>query len=499
MELEFQKSILSCLMPAVQEVQNSEQTQEIKLPDGMPDIGRVICAWGQAILRGKEWRSDNVAFTGGMMVWVLYAPEDGTAERCIDGWIPFQMKWDLPDNSPEGTIRISCLPRFVDARSVSPRKIMVRAGMAAMAEAMVPMEAEVLSPENVPEDVQLLRNRYPIRFAVEAGEKAFVVDEDLTLPGSAPIPEKLIYYNLHPKVTDQKVIANKIVFRGTGELHILYRCEEGQLCSWTFSIPFSQYGELRTDHSPDAQSDMVVSPTSLELDLDDEGHLRFKGGLVGQYRITDKKMVELVQDAYSPERELQVDMDQLQLPAILESRRENIYGEQTIPADANVAVDVSFLPDFPRQRKGENGVEMEYPGTFQVLYYGEDGLLRSGTARFDGQQMIAAGDGSQVTVMPMNTEEPQGISGNGNILIKGELPLEMITTTTQGIPMVTGLELGQKRQPDPARPSLILRRAGNGGLWDIAKSTNSTLEAIRQANNLQNEPTSGQILLIPVS
>lgn len=498
MELQFQKSILSCLEPAVQEVQNSEQTQEIKLPDGMPDIGRVISAWGQAILRGKEWRSDSVAFSGGMMVWVLYAPEDGSEERCIDGWIPFQMKWDLPDNTPEGTIRMTCLPRFVDARSVSPRKIMVRAGMAAMAEAMVPKQAEVFAPDNVPEDVQLLRTRYPVRLPVEAGEKAFVMDEELTLPGSAPVPEKLVYYNLRTKVTDQKVMANKIVFRGTGELHVLYRCEEGQLCSWTFSMPFSQYGELRGEHSADAQSDMVVSPTSLELDLDEEGHLRFKGGLVGQYRITDKQMLELTQDAYSTGRELQVHMDALELPVVLESRRENIYGEQTIPAEANVAADVSFLPDFPRQRRGDNGIEMELPGTFQVLYYGEDGMLRSGTARFEGQHAIAADENSRIVAMPMNTEEPQAVSGNGNILTKGELPLEMTTTTSQGIHMVTGVELGQQRQSDPGRPSLILRRAGNGGLWDIAKSTNSTLEAIRLANNLQNEPTPGQILLIPV-
>lgn len=498
MELQFQKSILSCLAPALQEVQNSEQTQEIKLPEAMPDIGRVISAWGQPILRSKEWRSDSVAFSGGMMVWVLYAPEDGSAERCIDGWIPFQMKWDLPDRTPEGTVRIHCMPRFVDARSVSPRKLMVRAGMTAMAEAMVPRQAQVYTPDNVPEDVQLLKQRYPVRLPVEAGEKAFAMDEDLVLPVSAPQPEKLIYYTLRPKVNDQKVMSNKIVFRGTGELHVLYRCEEGQLCSWTFSVPFSQYDELTGEYSADAQSDMVVSPTSLELNLDDEGHLRFKGGMVGQYRITDKQMLELTQDAYSPGRELQLNMESLELPMVLENRRENIYGEQTIPAEANLAADVNFLPEFPRQRRTESGVEMELPGTFQVLYYGEDGMLRSGTGRFEGQQNIPADENSRIMVTPMNIEEPQAISGNGTILVKGEVPLEMTATTTQGMPMVTGLELGQARQPDPSRPSLILRRAGSGGLWDIAKGANSTMEAIRQANNLENEPTPGQLLLIPV-
>ena len=36
MEFEFQKSACPCLETVLREVQNVEQTQEIKLPDGMP-------------------------------------------------------------------------------------------------------------------------------------------------------------------------------------------------------------------------------------------------------------------------------------------------------------------------------------------------------------------------------------------------------------------------------------------------------------------------------
>lgn len=497
MELTFKKSLLSCLDTAVREIRSAEQTQEIKLPDGMPDIGRIIASWGQCILRGKEWRSDSISFSGGMMVWVLYAPEDGSAERCIDAWIPFQMKWDLPEGTPEGRIRVTCLARFVDARSVSARKIMVRAGMTAMAEAFVPMEAETYAPDSTPENVELLRSTYPVRLPKEAGEKTFLMDEELTLPGSAPQPEKIVYFRMNPRITDKKVLGSKVVFRGNGNLHALYRSEEGQLHGWDFELPFSQYAELDGEHGTDAQADISLSPTSLELEMDDEGHLRFKSGLVAQYLITDKQMLELIEDAYSPGRELNIQTQSLEVPTVLENRRENIYGEQTIPAEANVTADVSFLSDFPRQRRSENGVEMEIPGTFQVLYYGEDGVLRSGTARWEGSQSMSADENSQIIAFP-TPMEPQAAAGSGQILAKADIPMEMTTVTRQSIPMVTGVELGEARQPDPNRPTLILRRAGDSRLWDIAKGTGSTMEAIRRANNLQNEPTPNQILLIPV-
>lgn len=498
MELNFEKTILSCLDTAVQEVLNSEQTQEIKLPDGMPDIGHILSAWGQVILRSKEWRSDSIAFSGGIMVWVLYAPEDGSPERCIDAWIPFQMKWDLPDGTPEGHIRIQCLPRFVDARSVSARKIMVRAGVAVMATALAPRSVEVYAPEEVPEGVELLRSVYPVRLPMEAGEKSFLQDEDLTLPDSAPQPDQLVYYQLNPRITDKKVLSNKVVFRGNTNLHLLYRSDEGQLHSWDYEVPFSQYVDLNGEHGSDALADILLSPTSLELEVDDEGHLRLKCGIVAQYLITDKQLLELIEDAYSPGRELELRTEMLEIPAVLENRRESIYGEQAISAEANVAADTNFLPDFPRQHRTENGVEMELPGTFQVLYYGEDGGLHAGTAHWEGRQSLNADLNCQITAVPMPFQA-QASAGNGSILAKAELPLEITATAHQGIPMVTGVGVGEERRLDPGRPSLILRRAGDKRLWDIAKDSGSTMEAIRKANNLQEEPAPNQMLLIPVS
>ena len=498
MELQFQKSACSCLNTAVREVQNQELTQEMKLTDGMPDIGRVLSAWGQGIMRSKEWRGDSVALSGGMMVWVLYAPEDGTNPRCISGWIPFQMQWPLPDGTREGNIRIRCLTRFADARSVSPRKLMLRAGVGVMAEVFSPMEGEIYAPTEVPEDVELLRRHYPLRLPKEAGEKPFLLDEELRLPESAPQPEKLLCFTLRPEVTDKKVLANKVVFRGNGNLHVLYLSEEGRLCAWDFELPFSQFDELQSSHSGDAQADVALMPTSLELEADDEGLLRLKCGLVGQYVIDDQEVVEIVEDAYSRTRELKPQTEMTELPAVLDARREMIYGEQTLPVETDRVVDTAFLPDFPRQRRREDGVDLEMTGNLQMLYYGEDGSLQSANARWEGNCSLSADGDSRIACLPMGVPQPQMSRSGGGMTAKFQLPMDIVTTAAGGIPVVTGLELGEKREPDESRPSLILRRAGGSGLWETAKTCGSTVAAIRNANHLQEEPEAGQMLIIPV-
>lgn len=497
MEMGFEKKRIACLDTALQQVQNSEQTLELKLQEGMPDAGQILTAWGQPVLRSKEWREDAVQFSGGMMVWVLYAPEDGSEEQCVQGWIPFQMRWDLPDAMPEGTLRLRCLTRFVDARSTSPRKILVRAGLAAMAEAYVPVELEIAEPKESSESVALLQNTYPVRLMKEAGEKTFQMEEELYLPDSAPKVKQLISWRLSPRITDHRVLTDKVVFRGNGNLHVVYRSDAGQLHGWDFELPFSQYADLRGAYGSDARIETALMPTGLELELRENGTLDLRSGMTAQYLVTDKQPVTIVEDAYSPGWDLVVNRETLMAPVVLENRRENIYAEQTIPAASNLTADVQFLPDYPRQRSVEGGVQLEYPGQFQVLYYDEERRLRGATCRWEGKGTLPAGESSGISAVPM-VPEVQAITGNGNILVKAELPVELTATTKQEIPMVNGVEPGQQKQSDPDRPSLILRRSDGSSLWEIAKAAGSTMEAIRQANGLTGEPKPEQMLLIPV-
>ena len=64
--------------------------------------------------------------------------------------------------------------------------------------------------------------------------------------------------------------------------------------------------------------------------------------------------------------------------------------------------------------------------------------------------------------------------------------------------MVTGLELGDLEEPDPNRPSIVLCRAGERSLWEIAKEAGAVLQDILDANELSGEPEREQMLLIPI-
>lgn len=498
MEIQFKKEDLFWLHCPVGDVRNVEQTQEIKLTDGMPDIGRVLAAWGQPVLRSKEWNPDSFGISGGMKVWVLYAPEDGSTVRCLEGWIPFTMQWDLPPGTSEGQIRVLMRTRFVDARSVSPRKVMVRAGMAALGEGYVPGQSSTYIPEEVPEDVQLLTASYPLRMCLEAGEKTFTLDEELSLPSSCPEAKKLIYAALQPAVEDQRVLGNRLVYRGSANLHVLYMSEEGQLFSWDFPVSISQFADLKGNYGNEARGDILLAVTDMDISLDDEGHFRLKGGIAAQYTVDDLQMVRGVEDAYSVTRELEMERESESLPVILETAERKLTARQHLPQEANVVADVSFTHEFPRQRRMGDTVEVEQPGTFQVLYYSPEGSLQASTARWEGKTELEASPEVRLQLISKGFPEPRGQITAEGIELTAQLPMTWQAASRQQTENVHSLRIGEAREPDPGRPTLILCRAGEESLWQMARENGSTMDAIREASGLEGEPEPGQMLLIPV-
>lgn len=498
MEQNFRKMSFDCLRQAARNVHNEEQTQEVRLPDAMPDIGRVLCAWGQPVIRSKEWRSGSMSVSGGVMAWALYAPEDGSEPQSVETWIPFQMRWDFPETERDGTVIVACLLRSVDARSIAARKLLIRVSISVMGEALEPTKMEISVPEDVPEDVQLLRKNYPVRMPKEAGEKTFLLDEELVLPASCPQVEKVIYYTLQPQIIDRKVMADKVVFRGAALVHLLYAGSDGGVKSWDFEIPFSQYTDLEREHDQNATANVVMAVTNLELEKEEQGSLRLKAGLTGQYVIYGEEQLSLVEDAYSPSRSVSVQSDTVPIPALLDMCQETMHLEQSLDISGSQIVDVFFSTEHPSVAVEENMAELTVEGTAQVLFCDQSGALASSVAKTEGAWRIPCDPNGKVQPIACPSGSPKAALGGG-ASVRCDVAVEAAVTAQQGLPMVTGLELGEMNEPDPARPSLVLKRADDQGLWNVAKQCGSTVEAIRKANHLTDEPVIGQILLIPIA
>lgn len=494
LDFQFEKKPIAYLRTVMRQVQTQEQTQEVRLPEEMPDIGDVLASWGQVLLRGKEWRSGGMHVSGGVMMWVLYAPEDGSQPRCVEAWLPFQLKWEFPTQEQDGVIMAYPLLRSVDARSTAARKIMARASVSVLAEAMCPGETVVYEPVDLPKDIHILKNRYPMCVPAESGEKAFSMEETLHLPDAMATPARILRYELRPEATEERLLADKLIFRGTAVVHVLFADSDGNLHSWMTDVPFSQYAELNREYADEGKASVCMAVTNLELELDPTGALVLKAGLTGQYTIFDCMDVQLVEDAYSPMRPVQIQNTQLQLPAVLESMTQTYTPEVSVENSEDQIVDVAFYPEHGRAYYEDGQMVAEMSGNFQLLCKDPEGRLHGQQSRWEDRwTMPASGNVKADTVLtPVGKYENYG-TGAG-----ARLRLDMQTVAQAGMLMVTGLEFGEMEEPNPDRPSLILCKIGQESLWDVAKRTGSTVESIMQINGLQQEPEADRMLLVPV-
>ncbi len=498
MELPFEKTVCRFWKQKLYTMRSVEQTQEVKLPDSMADVGRIVSSWAQVILRSKDWRGSGVGLSGGVMVWVLYAPEgDGPMQR-LESWIPWKCHVDFPDKSdtPDGVIRVEAMVTGVDARSLSSRKLMLRCSLGLLVEAMVPDSVELYAPGTLPEDVQTLNRNYPLRLTREMGEKSFRMEEHLELPAGLPKVSGLIYYRLEPEVVDQKVMGGKGVFRGVGNLHLLYFDPDNRLCTADFEVPFAQYMELEGEYEDDAQTQCLLALTSLELESQEDG-LELKCGLIGQYMVTAETVVAMLEDAYSPSRTVELQYATVELPAWLDQRQETLDFSQTIPGDDAMLADQAFLGSPPGVSRRSDGAAVEVEGTFQAVLQSPDGTCTGKTAHETQTYPVSTGCDTVCYARPKGRTglRKEGIQWR----MDTQVLLSIYSLCAQPMEMVTGMKLGALQPPDPERPSVIIRAKGKGStLWDIAKENGSTVSSIQRMNHLEKEPEDDRLLLIPV-
>ena len=125
-------------------------------------------------------------------------------------------------------------------------------------------------------------------------------------------------------------------------------------------------------------------------------------------------------------------------------------------------------------------------------------MLQAKTEPWSHTVQLPAAEKSKIYTSISQAQSPVPMPLSDGVRLNSQLRLEATTMAELELPMVTALEVGEMLQPDPNRPSLLLQRMGDGDLWSLAKATGSTVEAIRDANGLQDEPAPDQMLLIPV-
>ena len=96
MGLTVKRSEISCCEKVFEYSMPLEEASETVVPDTMPDVERILCADGTALIRSKELGDGHISLAGSVQCTVLYAPEGGAGICALDVGIPAALELDAP-------------------------------------------------------------------------------------------------------------------------------------------------------------------------------------------------------------------------------------------------------------------------------------------------------------------------------------------------------------------------------------------------------------------
>ncbi len=505
MELELDRIQLYGFDAVLDTTLPREETLEMIVPDACPDILRVVETDGKVLLGRREAMDGHLELSGSFKVSVLYLPDGESGVRHLDVTIPFTCTVEGRDVTPGCVVVASARLCRADTRAVNPRKVLVRAEAAIALTVFAPRSdtvcGKVLDAEA--QGVEQLTETQEVYLTACVQEKPFPCADEISLPMSKPAPAELLKSRVCLSRGEAKIIGNKLIFKGSANVSLLYRGEDDGLYTAGGELPFSQIMEV-SGVGEEAECELTLALSGAECALDSGGDPRLvtvNVEVLAQAVVRELRVVEVLSDAYSTKEYLSAQWDSCAVEGLLDQglRTQSLREVWETVTPLREVVDCrAAVGAVTRQQEGEKLI-LSAPVEVQVLYLGEDGELCSA---------------SHCVTVPCPLELPEGCvcfcqcevvgdvyasAAMGGIEARFSLDFRFCALARRQLTSLSALAPGEVPESSGEQPSLVLRMLEGGErLWDVAKTYGTTIGDIISANELEGEAAAaGRLLLIP--
>lgn len=502
MELDVKTAGISCWRRTFELRETVEQALELVVPDTMPDVERILCTEGEALIRAKDCTEGKFSLSAAINVTLLYAPEGEAGLRRLNAALPVELERDAPGAGADTMPVIDLRLVSVDARMLNPRKLLIRAALAVTALGYAPGEQLFRTgPEgDDAAGIEVFKTSCRISPAVCVREKTFIVADEYRLPSGLPEPEDCIAYSIAPTLTGIRSLGTKLVFSGRVRVSVLYSAaDNAEPYSAEFETEFSQMLETDTElNEPEAEVYIIQTAAYIEPGTLAEGGrgITAELHLVAQVVCMDTTEVSYLADCYCNSRELSYEREALTVEQLVKrtARREVISETAAATPPAAAVCRVSCTAGEARADAGR----IKCPLTATVVYKDAEGRYYSALRRLTLDTASGMAEDEVADCVRVTCTEAAASPSREGLELRLGVDIELVSKRRVETSQVCAISLGDSRNL-AALPSLIVLRGGeNDSLWELSKQNCSTAGAIAAASCIEEgESIAGRLLLIP--
>lgn len=486
---------------------------DVNVSDRLPDIGHKITETGEIIVDSVKASQNKIAISGKLNFKIMYKAQAAEVDiHKLEGNMNFDEIINMEGIEDGDTISVDLSIDDLSIDVINSRKISVKAVITVVAiaenisdEEFV-VELEDSSIEYIKEPIELTR------LAVKKKDLLRVREEINLVSGKLNINE-LIWNTANLSKQQIKLAENKVLVSGEIAVFILYSAEEGPLQWVDINVPFSGAIDVpgcSEEMIPQIELKLKGAEIEAKPDLDGEQRMFSLDGIVNvDIKLYEEHCFDVVKDAYSKSKDIilkdkKIDYEALLTKNITKGKvnekfqinsLENVHIMQICSTVADVKLDdTSLRPE---------GIMVEGVLDISVLYICSDDAnpLRCMHESIPFSQMIEINDikeNSVFNIRGMLEQISANMAGSDEIEIKGVILLDCTVFDKMKKNVVMDYEEKEYDMEKIANmPGIVGYICKSGDtLWSIAKKFYTSVDCIKNINEITDNPKEGQMLII---
>ncbi len=488
---------------------------DIIVPDVKPDMSVILQTDARTCIDKTETSVDKCSFSGRLELSVLYLAKNSPQPvQCIMLSAPFEDYMNVDGINKDMWVEVNVDITNIDYRMLNDRKVSYKAilGVTITADSARTHDV-VVHIKEVPEN-QLQKRVLHLDRRIDNREERLMIKEKISVPSGKPNIREVLQSMVQVSNKDVRVGTGRVSINGELNVTTLYKAdnEERVIEFLENELPFSGTVEI-----PGVKDDMfadislVVMDQMAKIEPDQDGESRvvsIEANIGVLIRVHSQETLEILEDAYCINKSLELSKTPIKYPRLISRNKNQTQVKEVIQIDdecpdilqilrVNGKVKVDDL------RVIEDKVLVEGYVETDILYVAQsdERPIYSHKALVPYKQIIetkGARGNMQVKLAP--TIDHVGF----NMLSNRELELRLlIGFNTQIIEhremsMITDISFQEldKSYLDSFASMTVYIVQKDDNLWKVAKRYNTSIDDIREINELDGEISAGQRLLI---
>lgn len=479
---------------------------DFTLPDYCPDIGKLLKCRAVPVITMREVRANNICIEGVCSIRVLYIDELDKNVRCCERELPFSANVPVADAQEACRVEAKANMSYINCRAAGQRRLDIHGAFNINVCVYAAQETEFLSGAQGA-GVRTRNRKFSVGKLCAQGRASFSLSEEMELPQGKPPVLAVIRKDACVKLTEAKPIANKLVLKGEAKLTLVYCSDDSaSLETMEYSIPFSEFTDL-SGVTEDCMIDVRPCITNCLVNLKTDSDGEYRRIAVELNIRTDsyawqKEEIGVVCDAFSVERELALEKktEQFELFAAAENARSSCSAKVSHEKEINEVIDCWCDIGEITAKKSPEGIYCSGAVNMCAIVRTADGGCDYIEKSCPVERSIGgvSAEAPQVNVETCVNSCGYTLSGASGLELRADIELALAVYDTVSVECVNDIvpsEQAGKNLDDC--PAVVLYFAGaNEELWDIARECGSSVELIKEENDIECEQLEQDTLLL---